>query len=212
MFTCWCCAILDRSCCENSRCSYFYVKKNEWLIPKPVNDVPYLLLKEIKCQPKPTSQSSSTKPHEYVAGAAELLSFYKELSHCSKKPIVLSVIAPYNETFVQSVNHLPKPLQNLYDSAHLKLSFTQTELAQQYKVNVTPAMRDHVEDITRFQSLSRKWFKYRAGRVTASTLHAVVYTNQHQPSISILKCICYPELNSLSQPQPSGAVPMRRML
>ena len=173
-------------------------KKNAWLMPTPVSDVPYLRLKDIKCQQKCVQQAPHTATScKYAPSAEELSTFYAELASCSKKPIILSVVAPHNVKFVQSIDHLPRALQSLYDPANLELNFAQLlELAQQFKENVTPAMRDHLEDITQSQSSCRKWFKYRAGRVTASKLHAVVHTNPHQPSVSLLKCICYAEVNS----------------
>ena len=57
-------------------------------------------------------------------------------------------------------------------------------------------MRDHLEIITRTQAACKKWFKYRAGRITASNLHAVVHTSQQQPSIYLLRNICYPDVYS----------------
>ena len=86
----------------------------------------------------------------------------------------------------------------MYDPRNIELNFAQLlELAQQFQERVTPAMRDHLEDITRSQSSCKKWFKHHAGRVTASKLHTVVHTNPHQPSISLLKSVCYPEVNSI---------------
>ena len=169
-------------------------KKNAWLMPTPVSEVPYLRLKDMKCHDQQTLSTTSCK---HPPSAEELSLFYAELANCSKKSVVLSVIPPHNEKFVQSINHLPRALQSLYDPSNLELNFAQLlELAQQFEEKVTPAMRDHLEDITRSQSSSKKWFKYRAGRITASKLHAVVHTNPHQPSISLLKSICYPEVNS----------------
>ena len=57
-------------------------------------------------------------------------------------------------------------------------------------------MRDHLEIITRTQAACKKWFKYRAGRITASNLHAVVHTSPQQPSIYLLRNICYPDVYS----------------
>ena len=37
------------------------------------------------------------------------------------------------------------------------------------------------------------WFCYRAGRVTASKLKAAACTNLAQPSLSLIKTVCYPE-------------------
>ena len=47
--------------------------------------------------------------------------------------------------------------------------------------------------ITRDQAHSKVWFRYRAGRVTASRFKAAANTNHLKPSQSLLKMICYPE-------------------
>ena len=50
-----------------------------------------------------------------------------------------------------------------------------------------------MEQETRKQSDSKVWFEQRAGRVTASKLYSILHTNQSQPSVSLIKPICYPE-------------------
>ena len=51
-------------------------------------------------------------------------------------------------------------------------------------------MSKAVEEATRDQSQSTLWYKYRAGRVTASRMKSVCHT---KPAQSLIKCICYPE-------------------
>jgi hypothetical protein len=81
------------------------------------------------------------KPQDYAASAEELSDFYSEMTCCSKKPIVLSVVAPHNREFVQYIDHLPRQLQSLYDPANTELKFPQIlELAEQFKENITPAI------------------------------------------------------------------------
>lgn len=50
-----------------------------------------------------------------------------------------------------------------------------------------------VEEATKQQAASALWFKFRAGRITASIAHAVCRTSLSRPSVSIVKRICYPE-------------------
>ena len=50
-----------------------------------------------------------------------------------------------------------------------------------------------VEEQTRGQAKSRIWFDQRAGRITASRLREAVHMNYSQPSLSLIKSICYPE-------------------
>ena len=48
------------------------------------------------------------------------------------------------------------------------------------------------------QSKSKHWFHYRAGRITASQFKQVLHTDLHQPSLSLLNHICYPDLYKFS--------------
>ena len=51
-------------------------------------------------------------------------------------------------------------------------------------------MEKSIEAATKAQSGSKLWFRYRVGRVAASRMHVVCYTNK---SKSLIKSICYPE-------------------
>ena len=44
------------------------------------------------------------------------------------------------------------------------------------------------------------WFQYRAGRITASWFKQVLGTDPHQPSLSLLSSICYPDIHKFSTP------------
>jgi len=59
-------------------------------------------------------------------------------------------------------------------------------------------MVEHLAKITCDQSKSKSWFRFRAGRITASRFKQAVCTNPDQPSLSLLKNICYPEINKFS--------------
>ena len=51
------------------------------------------------------------------------------------------------------------------------------------------------------QSQIYMWYKYRAGRVTASRMKAVCHTNNASPSQTLVKSICYPEAFSFTSKQ-----------
>ena len=55
-----------------------------------------------------------------------------------------------------------------------------------------------VEKATRRQALCKIWFDQRAGRTTASKMYSVVHTSETNPSVSLIKAICYPEAFSFS--------------
>lgn len=59
--------------------------------------------------------------------------------------------------------------------------------------STSPEMCNLIERETKSQNKSKLWYKYRAGRVTASRMRAVCHTNLADPSQSLIKSICYPE-------------------
>ena len=51
----------------------------------------------------------------------------------------------------------------------------------------------HLEALTRSQSKSKLWFKYRAERITGSQVYQVTETDAHKLALSLLNSVCYPE-------------------
>ena len=51
------------------------------------------------------------------------------------------------------------------------------------------------------EAATRLWYKYRSGRVTASPMKAVCSTSIDNPSRSLIKTICYPDVCSFSSKQ-----------
>ena len=57
---------------------------------------------------------------------------------------------------------------------------------------MSPQQAEIVELATRKQSADKQWFSVRSGCVTASRLKRVCHTQLSQPSVSLVKDICYP--------------------
>ena len=91
-------------------------------------------------------------------------------------------------------------MQSIFKPTHLEKAYTELlTLAERHlHEEVMRAMVDHLEMVTRNQSKSRDWFRYRAGRITASRFRQILHTDPHQPSVSLLKSICYPETHRFS--------------
>ncbi len=60
-------------------------------------------------------------------------------------------------------------------------------------ISVSVELAKSVEILTKDQSKSKLWFRYRLGRITASKFKDAVHTDITQPSKSLIKIICYPE-------------------
>ena len=182
-------------------------KENKWLMPTPTQSIPYLQLCDIDFSaPKRLKVTSPSAPLVNLSTAtppseSEKEDFFREIAKEEvKKPLILSIVEPYSEKFVHSSDHLPKLLHGIFKPEHLSKNYTElltlAEIDLQDKV--TPAMVDHLEQITRQQSRSKNWFLFRAGRITASRLKQVLHTDPHQPSLSLLKSVCYPEIHRFS--------------
>ena len=60
-------------------------------------------------------------------------------------------------------------------------------------ISISEQQASRVEENTRQQSNSKVWFEQRSGRVTASKLHSILHTELSNPSVSLIKLICYPQ-------------------
>ena len=63
----------------------------------------------------------------------------------------------------------PHPLNLLKEPSYLQLSYHELlAKCELISVEITKEMAEKVKEATRSQSHSKLWFKYRAGRITAS--------------------------------------------
>ena len=132
---------------------------------------------------------------------AHLALLFENLSVTGTKPGVLSVVSAYFEQFVPtSANKdFPLPLTSLKNSQYVEMKYDELlKECQSVSLSVTDKMAENVEAATRDQSKSKLWYKYRAGRITASRMKAVCHTNPANPSQSLIKGICYPEAFSFT--------------
>ena len=84
---------------------------------------------------------------------------------------------------------LQAPLTSLQDQAFEVMITT---------LKVTPAQAANLQSSTREQSHSKLWHTHRAGRVTASNMHAATHTSVIRPSKSLIKRICCPHICQFS--------------
>ena len=184
----------------------------QWVVPKFQKEMPYLPVKEIDfSSPKSKKRAidnvldNSQSPSISLSVKSkaiqppdekELIAFFQTLSQCGTKPAILSLVPQYASSYVPKSrqSNFPKPLQSLHDVAHQKLSLTDLQdTCDKVTLDVTEEMAVAVEEATRDQSMSRLWFTFRAGRVTASRMKQVCRTNHSKPARSLVIAICYPE-------------------
>lgn len=126
----------------------------------------------------------------------ELGVFFNTLSTCSKtKPAILSIIPNFSTQYIPVIrnNTFPTPLQSLYDPKYLTLNYTDLlQVCDSTDIKVSQDMAKAVEEATIQQASSKLWYKFRAGRITASRMKQACHTNFAMPSQSLVKSICYP--------------------
>ena len=112
------------------------------------------------------------------------------------RPVILALTSPYSDEFLQSSEHLPLPLQTLFQVKYLSFNYFELlKMSIQYQItSISLEHQQRLASYTRGLSTNKQWYKYRAGRVTASTIYQVIRTDPHRPSVSMIKQICYPEI------------------
>lgn len=190
----------------------------KWAIPSFQKDIPYKPMKELdmssaKSQKKKIdndfvtpdfshdSTSKTAIEKSSIPGGQErigtkLQGLFQELSKAGTKPAILSLLPGYSDSYVPAsrLESFPKPLQSLYDPAYESLPYVELlDACESITFNVTEEMSLAVEKATRRQTDCKLWYKYRAGRITASRLKQVCRTNHAMPAQSLVKAICYPE-------------------
>ncbi|KAK6175862.1 hypothetical protein SNE40_014241 [Patella caerulea] len=173
--------------------------------------------KTIDEQPIPPTPSSKKKTGNKIFNVLSSKAwdaFFRAVEE--NKPVCLSVKEDFNHQFIPETLQpkYPMILSNLYDDT---MVYTSKEVllshCKQLKSTIVITDEDisNVEYHTRRQADSKLWYRFRTGRVTASRMKAVCSTSCQNPSMSLLKSICYPtEANFSTAATHSGDALMNR--
>ena len=143
---------------------------------------------------------------KYEAPATnELYTFYELLSKCGSKSAILSIITPYYKDYAPKLlkEDYPKILTELYDLNAVYQNYSELlKTCESIKIEVTEEQAVTVEHATKAQSNDKAWFRFRAGRITASKMHNVCHMSKESV---ILKA------TSFQVRQQIGDVSMKRL-
>ena len=202
---------------ESGECSWIipsYLKSAQYL---PIKDIDFTSARGLKRKldgtiNNPESVLNESEVHT-ATGQVELTSeeleeldldlFFQDISKQDTNLAILSLVTPYSDNYVpkSTVAGFPKPINSLFQPEYGELPYDELlDVCQTISINITAPMAKSIEATTKAQSGSKMWFRYRAGRVTASRMQAVCHTNE---SKSLIKCICYPEAFSFTSKQTS---------
>ena len=130
-----------------------------------------------------------------VMEQAEMVSLLRKLQDVGVSPVICRIMEPFASEMVSSEPHnLPRGLGTWFDESFCNKPYEELIIAtKNMNINITTEEVKIIEENTRNQSKSSLWFKYRAGRITASQFKFVCRTSLEKPSLTVLKSICYPE-------------------
>ena len=102
----------------------------------------------------------------------------------------------YSEEYIpQPVKeNFPTVVTELRDEDAMNLNFDELlKKCKETTIQVTKEQAEAVEKATRDQSHSKLWYRFRAGRITASKMKSACRTDPTMPAQSLIKAVCYPE-------------------
>ena len=200
--------------------------KCTWLLPTAVKEVAYAPVADIDFRSAETTINNltttkgSTGSHSSevakvaatVPGDTELRNFYAELNSCKTKAAALSLIHPFSDAFVSKSRNVPT-ISDLFDKKYLDFAYHDLLKACE---KIFPKITDEevrlIEEDTRSQSKGSSFYRHRAGRIGASISKAACHTNPAQPSQSLIKTICYPNIFTFSTEATNMVVNMKVLL
>jgi len=185
-------------------------EKAYWLVPS-VREAPYAEASEIdftsaKTKKKQMDTNSSPETKRTTTDVPlptpdELKDFFATLRSSASQPAILSLVPPYSDDYVPktSTTDFPPALDELYNKELHGKSFPEViEHCRNVTISVTENQVKNVEEETRQQAKSNTWFRHRTGRITASRMKSACHTDPRQPSQSLIKSVCYPNLFKFS--------------
>lgn len=147
--------------------------KCTWLLPTYVKEVPYSKVKDIdfrsarrmkveldkkidegqfnvdsqSSQNKAPSKSAECKPSDQEIG-----DLFRKLNECKNKPVILSLISPYADSFMLKSRRIPT-LSDLFDPENLKLNYVDwLTKCSEIDISLSEAEIETIEEDTREQS------------------------------------------------------------
>ena len=137
-------------------------------------------MKELLLQYHQQSKLLHVNQPQSLPAADEFDTFYESLSYSGTKPAILSLIPKYSSSYVPKrlLPTFPQPLQLLHLPEYMDLEYHELlKVCETLHIEITKETALTVEKETRLQSSSKLWFRYRAGRVTASRIKAVLHSD-----------------------------------
>lgn len=170
-------------------------KLSVWPVP-PQKNVEMLRVRDMNLAGKKSQQRDLSQVHApSLKENNQLDAFLTELQNLDINPAICLLMDPFASRMVTNeLETLPPSLDNFYSPDLQGKSYEELlGLSQNIEMTIHKEQIDIIEAATREQAENNTWFKYRAGRITASRFKAVCRTNIEKPSLTVIKGVCYPQ-------------------
>ena len=170
-------------------------KSAYWVLPPAVKKIPYAPVTDIKISQSKSSAVAATTSSSVQSGPID--DFLMKLSQCSDKSAVLAIIPNFCDDYIPKSlsRNMPATMKALECKEMFQSSYDDIKVYSQTLLPIVALKIEEqmeVESVTRNQSKSPLWHRYRAGRITASNMKSAISTSITTPSRSVISSICYP--------------------
>ena len=182
-----------------------------WMFPSQANlDTPYKKVKDMNLESAAKKRKSSTDMTEPVIlvnsnnlptatpTEDEQNEFFNLLHDVMPKASVLSLTDSFSCEFRPKalLQDWPIDFSSLYSRKFEDFTYdTLIQTGSEVDISVTADQVLFVSQNTIGQHKNKFWKKYRVGRITASSFYSVCHTKITNPSVSLLRNICNPQID-----------------
>lgn len=186
-------------------------RANSWL-PPSLKEVPFAPVKDIDFTPSDVKRRRILGEDEIDADDPPVSStlnvrspldnesvkcFLSKIHEVFNEAAILRVVPEFADEYAAPSVDLPLALSDLFDMKYANLPYEELllqarEVFASGCIKITLEQTQLIERRTRKQSFSNVWKTLRAGLVTASVMHSLLHTDIENPSITLVKKICYP--------------------
>ncbi|KAJ8926562.1 hypothetical protein NQ314_021055 [Rhamnusium bicolor] len=125
----------------------------------------------------------------------ELCEMLQEISSEKSEAVLMRIFEPFASQI--SKENAPRPLPllfNIHDKNHEKKSLEELiSVGKSLEMHVTQEMKTEIERRTQGQRKSEECYRQRSGRITACMFKNVCHSSIINPSLSLIKSVCYPQ-------------------
>lgn len=187
----------------------------QWPVPKAPKKLPMEKIKNMdwNSQRKKKSETALTQP--LASWTVEIDEILMEVQNANQTSALMTLRSPFSDHFQKNKEMIETAIQQQPEDntlAVIYLYFAQFYKQEYEKMNLeelrqiacdisiiyTTEQIELVERLTNEQANSKYWYRFRAGRVTASVFYSVCRTSLINPSKSLILKICWPEKHIFS--------------